>query len=397
MKRSYRVVFLILFAALIAVLVAPAPTATLAQGDTITKASYGTTQDGKAVDEYTLTNANGIEVKIITYGGIITSIKAPDRYGNLADVVLGFTNLKDYETRNGNYFGALIGRYGNRIAKGKFTLEGTEYTLATNNGPNALHGGVKGFDKQVWTAEEVTGTSGQVGLKLTYLSKDGEEGYPGNLNVTVVYTLDDKNQITIDYTATTDKPTIVNLTNHTYWNLKGEGTGSIDDEIMMVNADNYTPTDATLIPTGKIDPVEGTPFDFRTPKAIGPMMRSTDEQIVNGRGLDHNFVLNRPSPDDKSMILAATLYEASSGRGLAIWTTEPGLQIYCGNYFGQWSDAMQTPPWTGPSGHFYRQDDGCALETQHFPDSPNEPSWPTTELKPGDTYHTTTIFKLTAK
>lgn len=397
MKSSYRVVFLILFAAMIAVLVAPAPTATLAQGDTITKAPYGTTQDGKAVDEYTLTNANGMEVKIITYGGIITSVKVPDRYGNMTNVTLGFSNLQDYETKNTNYFGALIGRYGNRIAKGKFTLEGTEYTLAVNNGPNALHGGLKGFDKQVWTAEEVTGTAGQVGLKLTYLSKDGEEGYPGNLNVTVVYTLDDKNQLTIDYTATTDKPTIVNLTNHAYWNLKGEGTGSIDDHILMINADRYTPTDEHLIPTGELAPVEGTPFDFRTPKLIGPMMRSTYPQLMGGdsRGLDHNFVLNRPSLDDKSMIMAAFLYEPSSGRGLEFWTTEPGIQVYCGNYFGQWSDAAQ--PWVGPSGHFYRQDDGCALETQHFPDSPNEPSFPSTELKPGETYHTTTILKFTAK
>jgi aldose 1-epimerase len=389
-----KVLFLFVIAAVTVVLFCPQ--ISMAQSTpTISKASYGTTADGVAVDEYTLTNSNGMEVKIITYGGIITSVKAPDRYGNLADVVLGFANLQDYETKNTNYFGALIGRYGNRIAGGKFTLEGTEYTLATNNGPNALHGGLKGFDKVVWTAEEVTGTSGQVGLKLTYLSADMEEGYPGNLNVTVVYTLDDQNQITIDYTATTDKPTIVNLTNHSYWNLKGEGTGSVDDHILMVNADRYTPTDATLIPTGELAPVEGTPFDFRTPKLIGPMMRSTDEQILNGRGLDHNFVLNRPSPDDKSMIMASFLYEASSGRGLEIWTTEPGLQIYCANYAGQWSDAVQ--PWVGPGGHFYRQDEACALETQHFPDSPNEPSFPSTELKPGDTYHTTTIFKLTAK
>ena len=397
MKGSYRIVFAVLLAALVAVLVAPAPAATLAQGDTISKAAYGTTQDGKAVDEYTLTNANGMEVKIITYGGIITSIKAPDRYGNMADVVLGHDNLLDYETKNGGYFGALIGRYGNRIANGTFTLEGTEYTLATNNGPNALHGGLKGFDKQVWTAEEVTDTSGQVGLKLTYLSVDGEEGYPGNLNVTVVYTLDDNNEITIDYTATTDKPTIVNLTNHSYWNLRGEGTGSVDDQILMINADKYTPTDEHLIPTGELAPVEGTVFDFRTPKAIGPMLRSTDPQLMGGdaRGLDHNFVLNRTSMDDMSMMLAATLYDPASGRGLEIWTTEPGIQAYASNYVGQWSDTTQ--PWIGPSGHFYRQDDGIALETQHFPDSPNEPSFPSTELKPGDTYHTTTIFKLTAK
>lgn len=388
MKRLFLFVLSVVLAF---ALIAPLQGKALAQGS-ITKAPYGTTADGVAVDEYTLTNANGVEVKIITYGGIITSVKVPDRYGNMANVTLGFSNLQDYETRNTNYFGALIGRYGNRIAGGKFTLDGVEYTLAVNNGPNHLHGGLKGFDKVVWAAQEVEAEDG-VALALSYLSADMEEGYPGNLDVKVVYTLTNKNELRIDYTATTDKPTVVNLTNHAYWNLKGEGLGSIDDHILWVNADRYTPTDEHLIPTGELAPVEGTPFDFRTPKVIGPMMRSTYPQLIGGdaRGLDHNFVLNRPSLDDKSLIMAAVLYEPSLGRTLEIWTTEPGLQIYCGNYFGQWSDAAQ--PWIGPSGHFYRQDDGCALETQHFPDSPNKPDWPSTVLRPGETYQTTTILK----
>ncbi len=373
-------------------LLAPMQSKALAQGS-ISKASYGTTADGVAVDEYTLTNAHGMEVKIITYGGTITSVKVPDRYGNMANVETGFGSLQDYEAK-GNYFGALIGRYGNRIAGGKFSIDGVEYTLALNNGPNALHGGLKGFDKVVWSAQEVEAEGG-VALELSYLSADMEEGYPGNLDVKVVYTLTDNNELRIDYTATTDKPTVVNLTNHAYWNLKGEGLGSIDDHILWINADRYTPTDDHLIPTGELAPVEGTPFDFRTPKVIGPMMRSTDPQLMGGdaRGLDHNFVLNRPSLDDKSLIMAAVLYEPTLGRTLEIWTTEPGIQVYCGNYFGQWSDATQ--PWIGPSGHFYRQDDACALETQHFPDSPNEPDWPTTILRPGETYQTTTILKFT--
>lgn len=385
-----RLLLLGLALALAFALLAPVQSRALAQGG-ISKASYGTTADGVAVDEYTLTNANGMEVKIITYGGTITSVKVPDRYGNIANVTLGFGNFQDYEAK-ANYFGALIGRYGNRIAAGKFTIDGVEYTLAVNNGPNALHGGLKGFDKVVWGAQEVEAEGG-VALELTYLSADMEEGYPGNLDVKVVYTLTDNNELKIDYTATTDKPTVVNLTNHAYWNLKGEGLGSIDDHIMWINADRYTPTDDHLIPTGELAPVEGTPFDFRTPKVIGPMMRSTYPQLIGGdaRGLDHNFVLNRPSLDDKSLIMAAILYEPSLGRTLEIWTTEPGIQVYCGNYFGQWSDAGQ--PWIGPSGHFYRQDDGCALETQHFPDSPNKPDWPTTVLRPGETYQTTTILK----
>ena len=368
---------------LVAGLVLPGPTAVMAAGK-ITKQSYGTTADGKAVEEYTLTNANGMEVKIITYGGIITAIKVPDRNGEMANVALGFNNLKDYETKN-PYFGTITGRYANRIAKGKFTLDGKEYTLATNNGPNSLHGGIKGFDKVVWTPKEVTGPDG-VGLELSYLSKDGEEGYPGNLDVKVLYTLTDKNEIKMDYTATTDKPTVVNLTNHTYWNLMGEGMGTIYDHLMMINADNYTPDDPNLIPTGELAPVAGTVWDFRVPKTIGPGQRSNDPQIVIGRGYDHNWVLNRPSPDDKSLILASRVYEPTSGRVLEVWTTEPGIQFYAGNFL----DGTLY----GTSGHSYRQSDGLALETQHYPDSPNHANFPTTVLKPGETYKTTTVFKL---
>ena len=352
---------------------------------TIESQPYGTTADGVAVDEYILTNANGMEVRIITYGGIVTSIRVPDRNGNMANVALGFDNLADYETMS-PYFGCITGRYANRIALGKFSIDGEEYTLAINNPPNALHGGLKGFDKVVWAAEEVTG-EGEVGLKLTYLSPDGEEGYPGNLDVTVTYFLTDANEIRMEYLATTDKPTVVNLTNHSYFNLAGEGVGTIYDHILMINADRYTPVDATLIPTGELAPVEGTPFDFRVPKAIGPGQRSSHEQIVFGKGYDHNWVLSRPSMDDTSMMLAARLYEPTSGRVLEVWTTEPGIQFYAGNFL----DGSIY----GTTGHAYRQSDGLALETQHFPDSPNKPDFPSVVLRPGETYETTTIFKFT--
>ena len=387
MKGIYRFVSLSLLVILALALLVPGTRVAEAQGS-IQKAPYGTTSGGEAVDEYTLTNANGLEVKIITYGGIITSIRVPDRYGNMANVTLGFASLEDYETNNSSYFGALIGRYGNRIANAKFTLDGVEYTLAANNGPNSLHGGLKGFDKVVWSAQEVEAENG-VALELTYLSADMEEGFPGNLSVTVVYTLTDDNELVIDYTATTDKPTVVNLTNHAYFNLVGEGTGSIDNHVLMINADRYTPVDETLIPTGELAPVEGTPFDFRTPRLIGPSQRSPDEQIIYGRGIDHNFVLNRPSFDDKSMMLAAVLYEPMFGRTLEVWTTEPGLQVYCENWEGQWANPMKF----GPGGNFYRQGEGIALETQHFPDSPNQPDFPSVVLRPDETYQTTTIFK----
>ena len=338
---------------------------------------YGTTANGTPVDEYTLTNTNGMEVKIITYGGIITSIRVPDRKGAFDNVALGFSTLGDYETKN-PYFGSITGRYANRIAGASFTLDGQTYTLAANDGENSLHGGTVGFDKRVWSAEEAGG-----GLALRYLSPDGEEGYPGNLDVTVTYTLGDDNALRIDYQATTDAPTIVNLTNHSLFNLAGHGT--ILNHILMLNADRYTPVDATAIPTGELAPVEGTPFDFRLPKMIEPGQRSSHEQIVFGHGYDHNFVLDRPSFEDTSMLLAARVYEPYSGRIMEVSTTEPGIQFYAGNFL----DATLV----GAGGALYRQSDGLALETQHFPDSPNQSDFPSTVLRPGETYDTSTILK----
>jgi aldose 1-epimerase len=341
----------------------------------INKQLYGTTAEGKTVEEYTLTNAHGVEIRIITYGGIITSIRVPDRDGAVANVVLGFNNLADYETRS-PYFGCITGRYANRIAGGRFTLDGVEYRLATNDGPNHLHGGTVGFDKQVW-APTVNGNS----LALHYLSPDGEEGYPGNLDVTVTYTLTDDNALRVDYDATTDKPTPVTLTNHSYFNLAG--SGDIHGHRLMINADHYTPTDATAIPTGEIAPVDGTPFDFRTPRLIGPGQRSSHPQIVYGRGYDHNFVLKRP--DDGSLVLAARVSDPGSGRVMEVLTTEPAVQFYAGNFL----DATLV----GSGGALYRQSDGLALETQHFPDTVNHAHFPSAVLRPGETYQSTTVFK----
>jgi aldose 1-epimerase len=356
---------------------------TTSSPSTIEKRPYGTLSTSAAVDEYTLTNANQAEVKIITYGGIITSIRVPDRKGALENVVLGLSNLADYETKN-PFFGCITGRYANRIAKAKFTLDGKTYSLAANNGPNALHGGTKGFDKHVWAAEVQSSKDGAA-LELTYLSPDGAEGFPGNLNTTVIYTLTEDNALRIDYSATTDAPTVINLTNHTLFNLAGNGAGSIENHIMLLNADHYTPVDDTLIPTGTLAPVEGTPLDFRLPKTLGPGLRSAHPQIVVGRGYDHNFVLNRPDAKEQSTILAARVYEPNKGRILEVWTSEPGIQLYTANFL----DGTLF----GSSGGLYRQGDGFALETQHFPDSPNQPNFPSTVLRPGEIYRTTTLFK----
>lgn len=347
------------------------------------KTFYGTTADGVAVEEYTLTNAAGMEVKIITYGGIITSIRVPDRNGLVANVTLGFSNLRDYETKS-PYFGCITGRYANRIAGGRFSIDGVEYTLALNNGPNALHGGLRGFDKRVWAAVPASGADGEA-VELSYLSPDGEEGYPGNLSVTVRYTVTGDNALRIDYAASTDKPTVVNLTNHAYFNLGGEGSGTTYGHILKLNADLYTPVDANMIPTGELAPVAGTPLDFRLPRLIGPGCRSNHEQIVRGKGYDHNFVLNRPSPDDGTLVLAARLYHPASGRIMEAWTTEPGVQFYGGNFL----DGSIY----GASGRAYRQGDGLCLETQHYPDSPNQPGFPSTLLRPGEAYRTTTVYK----
>jgi aldose 1-epimerase len=359
------------------------PVAAVAQEPGITVAEFGTTADGVAVQEYTLTNANGMEVKILTYGGTLRSVMVPDRDGTLANVNLGFDNIADYETKS-PYFGCITGRYANRIARGTFVIDGELYLLAQNNGANALHGGLKGFDKVVWTAEEVESDEG-LAVRFSYLSPDMEEGYPGNLDVKVTYTLTDDNTILMDYLATTDKTTVVNLTNHAYWNLKGEGMGTIDDHVLMIDADRYTPVDATLIPTGELAPVDGTPFDFRTPTAIGERNRSDHEQIVIGRGYDHNWVLNRPSFDDTTWMMAARLSEPTTGRVLEVWTEEPGIQFYAGNFL----DGTVY----GQAGKAFRQGDALALETQIFPDSPNQEGFPNALLAPGETYETRTAYK----
>jgi aldose 1-epimerase len=345
--------------------------------------------DGTNVYRYTLNSGHGETVRILTYGGIIQTLTVPDRHGHQANVVLGFPTLADYVTHNspaaggGVYFGALIGRYANRIAKGTFTLDGVTYHLPVNNNGNSLHGGTSGFDQKVWSAKVVHG-NGTVGLQLTYVSPNGEMGYPGTLTTVATYTLDGHNRLTLHFTATTDAPTIVNLTNHSYWNLAGEASGDIYGQLLRINADRYTPTDATQIPTGQIVPVRGTPFDFTRPTAIGARVNDSDPQLLIGQGYDHNWVLNKPS--GTAMTLAATAEDPASGRTLSIYTTQPGIQFYSGNFL--------TGTLVGTSGHTYRQSYGYALETQHYPDSPNEPSFPTTVLRPGQTYDQTTVYQL---
>jgi aldose 1-epimerase len=349
----------------------------------VKKEAFGTTPDGKAVDLYTLTNTQGIEVRAMTYGGIIVSLRTPDKRGHLADITLGFDTLAPYLAKH-PYFGALVGRFANRIGNAKFTLAGKEYTLAKNDGPNALHGGLKGFDKVLWRAHSFQ-KSAEVGLVLEYTSADGEEGYPGTLHVTVTYTLSDKNEFSIDYQATTDKATPINLTNHTYFNLAGEGSGSILGEELMLNADYYTPADAALIPTGKIESVKGTPLDFTKPTPIGARINDKFEQMVFGVGYDLNFVINRKGP---GMALAARVYDPTSGRVLEIDTTEPGVQLYTGNHL----DGVH-----GKHGHIYNARDAFCLETQHYPDSPNQPNFPSSILKPGKTYHSTTVWRFSTR
>lgn len=343
---------------------------------------FGTMPDGTDVEIYTLMNSQGMEVTVLTYGGILQSVKVPDRRGRLENVTLGYDNLDDYVEANDPYFGAIIGRYGNRIGGASFTLDGVTYDLPANNGPNTLHGGEEGFDKRVWTVTDTFSNSGSVGLELSYTSQDGEEGFPGTLDTTVTYTLTNRNQIVMDYLATTDAPTVVNLTNHAYWNLAGEGSGSILDHNLMLDAGHFTPVDETLIPTGEIASVAGTPFDFRRPTTIGERIRESDEQLLNGRGYDHNWVLDR---EGDGLELAARLSERTSGRVLSVYTTEPGIQFYSGNFL----DGTII----GTGGRTYRQSDGLALETQHYPDSPNKPDFPSTVLRPGDVYETSTIYQ----
>lgn len=347
---------------------------------TMMKETYGKLPDGTAVDLYTLANRSGMEVKITNYGGIIVSIKTPDRNGRMGDVVLGYDNLDGYVTKN-PFFGCLVGRYGNRIGKARFNLSGVEYKLASNNGQNHLHGGLKGFDKQVWQARALDDGTG---LELKYLSKDGEEGYPGNLSVTVTYTLGDDNSLKIDYLATTDKETVLNLTNHSYFNLAGEG--DILGHEMMIDADRYTPVDSELITTGELRAVAGTPFDFLKAMPIGARIDADDEQIVFGKGYDHNFVLNHKPGE---MGLVARVYEPKTGRQMEVFTTEPGVQFYTGNFL---DGSIR-----GKSGRIVERRSGFCLETQHFPDSPNKPQFPSPVLKPGETYRTSTSFRFSAR
>jgi aldose 1-epimerase len=350
----------------------------------VTKESFGQTADGRQVDLYTLRNTRGAEAKITNYGAIVTSLKVPDRNGKFDDVVLGFNDFDSY-LKNDPYFGAIVGRYGNRIAKGRFTLNGVEYKLATNNGENHLHGGINGFDKVVWTGHEMKSPAGPA-VALTYLSKDGEEGYPGNLNVRVVYTLTNNNELKIDYTATTDKDTVTNLTHHSYFNLAGEGNGDILNHLVTINANRFVPTDAGSIPTGKLMSVAGTPFDFLKPMAIGARINQDDEQLKFGSGYDHTWVINgRPGV----LRIAATAYEATSGRVMQVWTTEPGVQFYTGNFLNG--------TLTGKAGKVYERRNGFCFETQHYPDSPNHPAFPTTTLKKGQTYKSTTIYRFSTR
>lgn len=341
-------------------------------------ALFGHTQDGTPVMAYTLRNKHGMEAKIITYGGIIQSLKVPDRNGKFADVVLGYDSFRDYETNN-PYFGCLVGRYGNRIAKGQFTLNGKTYTLATNNLINSLHGGVKGFDKVVWQAKPGHSDSGET-LQLTYLSHDGEEGFPGNLKVSALYTLTDDNAIRLDYNATTDQDTIVNLTQHSYFNLASGG--SILDHKIYLNADQYVPVDATLIPLGELLDVTGTPFDFRAATAIGARIGADDQQLKFGRGYDHNWVIKKP-PGELGFLARVT--EPTTGRVLEVWSTEPGLQFYAGNFL----DGTIT----GKAGQVYQHRTGFCLEPQHYPDSPNRENFPSAVLRKGAIYRNTIIYK----
>jgi aldose 1-epimerase len=348
----------------------------------ITATPFGADSSGAPVKLFTLRNASGATATICNYGGLVTSLKMPDKRGQFGDVVLGYDNVADY-IKSSPYFGALVGRYGNRIALGQFTLDGKQYTLATNNVPNSLHGGVKGFDKVMWSAKCYQSADGP-SLELTYLSHDGEEGYPGNLSVTAVYTLTDDNSLKLVYTATTDKATVLNLTHHSYFNLAGKG--DILNHSVMIPADKFTPVDSTLIPTGELKPVAGTPFDFRTPTTIGARIGQDDDQLKFGKGYDHNWVINKPTGE---MGLMARVTEPTSGRVLEVYSAEPGLQFYSGNFL----DGTLT----GKGGWVYQFRNAFCMEPQHFPDSPNQPSFPSVVLRPGETYHNTIIYKFSVQ
>lgn len=346
------------------------------------KSDFGQLPDGTPVGLYTLSNKNGIAIGVITYGARVTTLKTPDKNGQFADIVLGFDNIEGYLSTN-PYFGAIVGRYGNRIAKGRFSLDGKDYKLAVNNGANALHGGLKGFDKVVWTARDASTPEGAA-VELTYVSKDGEEGYPGNLTVKVTYTLTDANEVQLDYSATTDKLTVTNITNHSYFNLAGAGSGDILSHVMRLRAASFTPVDSGLIPNGKIAPVIHTPFDFANPIAIGARIdQAGDEQIKFGGGYDHNWVIDNPNVG--SMAMAAEVSDPVSGRTLQLSTTQPGVQFYTGNFL---DGTIQ-----GKGGKVYGKRGAFCLETQHFPDSPNHPAFPNTMLNPKDTMKSRTVWR----
>jgi aldose 1-epimerase len=353
-------------------------------GASITPQEFGKMPDGQKVLIYTLVNNNGFKAKVTEYGAALVSLEVPDKEGKLADVILGYSSLEGY-LKGDPYYGKTVGRFANRIAKGKFSLDGKEYTLAINNAPNHLHGGPKGYHSVLWKSEVIE-KEGYPALKLTYHSPDGEEGYPGNMDIEVIYTWNDENSLVIDYKATTDQTTIVNLTNHSLFNLKGETNGDILGHILTLNASNYTPVDSTLIPTGEILPVAGTPMDFTTPHAIGQRINDSFAQLVLGKGYDHNWVIDRK---DSSLILAATLLEPESGRVMKIYTTEPGIQFYSGNFItGKFVGKTNKP-------HNFRC--GLALETQHFPDSPNKPQFPSVVLKKGEVYTQTIVHNFSVQ
>ncbi|MBU9342739.1 aldose epimerase family protein [Burkholderia multivorans] len=354
----------------------------------IRRSDYGVTRTGRAVSQYTLSNAHGVTLKVITYGGIVTALEVPDRTGKVADIVLGFDSLADYEAHNGNiHFGALIGRYANRIAHGRFSLDGNTWQLPLNDGPNTLHGGPDSFDAKVWTVTAARSDGQRASVTLRYAIPDGENGFPGTLTTDVTYTLTNDDVIRIDYRATTDKDTVVNLTNHSYFNLAGHDSGSVERQLIEIDASRFTPTDATSIPTGELANVAGTPMDLRAPTPIGARLRSAYPQLAMAHGYDHNWVLDHGG--EAAPGFAARAYDPASGRFLALYTTQPGLQFYTSN--GLNGSVV------GKGGTVYRQTDAFALEAEHFPDSPNHPSFPTTVLKPGQTLHEVTLWKVGAR
>ena len=355
-------------------------------GTAAKRESFGTMPDGRAVEAVVLTNAHGLSARVIAYGASLQSLRVPDRDGHFADIVLGYPSLKGYLEKP-QYFGATVGRYANRIAKGRFVLDGHTYQVPVNDGPNSLHGGTRGFDKVLWTISAVSHDAGKASVTLTYVSPDGDMGYPGKLSVTAQYTLDDKNQLSIRYGATTDRPTIVNLSNHTYWNLAGEGSGSVMDQRLTIAADAFLPIDATSIPTGQLRKVDGTPFDFRHPKPIGRDIRTDDPQLLNGRGYDHNWVISRtPAPAPR---MVARVEDPHSGRVLTLSSDQPGLQFYSGNFLDGTT--------VGTGGHVYRQGDAFVLEPQLYPDTPNQPAFGSARLDPGHEYRNVIVYRFSTE